>query len=56
MQVESQSEPESGTAFWSNLPGVKVDQPVAALQLVVTRRTTATDPEPRSDACLRSGH
>ena len=43
--------PESGVAFWSNLPGVRVSHPVAARQRV------AKDQEPakRPNARLRSG-
>jgi hypothetical protein len=47
--------PESGIAFWSNLPGVKVGHPIAALQRVVKRRPTAGEPEPRSDSGSMSG-
>jgi hypothetical protein len=42
--------PQSGIAFWSNLPGVRIGHPVAALQRVVKRRETASGPKPRSGA------
>jgi transcriptional regulator with XRE-family HTH domain len=47
--------PESGIAFWSNLPGVGVGRDVAARQRVVKRRGTAREPEPRSGAGSMSG-
>ena len=40
--------PESGIAFWPNLPGVGVGRDVAALQRVVKRRPTLAAREPRS--------
>lgn len=42
--------PESGIAFWSNLPGVEVGHPIVTLQRLVKRRGTAGEPEPRSGA------
>jgi transcriptional regulator with XRE-family HTH domain len=45
--------PESGIAFWSNLPGVKVGHPVVALQRVVKRALTAPEQQPRSGAGVR---
>ena len=42
--------PESGIAFWSNLPGAKASHPIAALQRVVKRREHARPPGPRSGA------
>jgi transcriptional regulator with XRE-family HTH domain len=47
--------PESGIAFWSNLPGVKVGHPIVALQRVVKRRPAAREPEPRSGSGSMSG-
>ncbi len=47
--------PESGIAFWSNLPGVRVGHPIAAPQRVVRRRETARVREPRSGAGSMSG-
>ena len=47
--------PESGIAFWSNLPGVKVSHPIVALQRVVKRRPTAGEREPRSGSGSMSG-
>ena len=47
--------PESGIAFWSNLPGVRVGHPIVALQRVVRRRTTAKEPQPRSRARSKGG-
>jgi transcriptional regulator with XRE-family HTH domain len=47
--------PESGIAFWSNLPGVKVGHPIVARQRVVKRRPAAGEPEPRSGPGSMSG-
>jgi hypothetical protein len=47
--------PGSGIAFWSNLPGVKVGHPIAALERVVKRRPAAREPEPRSGSGSMSG-
>jgi len=46
---------DSGIAFWSSLPGVKVGHPIAVLQRVVKRRPTAGAQQPRSGAGLPSG-
>jgi transcriptional regulator with XRE-family HTH domain len=40
--------PESGVAFWTNLPGAKVGREVAVRERVVKRRATPATREPRS--------
>lgn len=47
--------PESGIAFWSNLPGVRIGHGIVALQRVVKQGTTAREPQPRSGAGSKSG-
>jgi transcriptional regulator with XRE-family HTH domain len=42
--------PESGIAFWSILPGVRVSHPIAALERVVKRRKAASAPASRLGA------